>query len=147
MEEEKTTREEFVHWNRAALSFISQKTKAEWLVQGDANTRYFHSVLKKNYYQKRIYTITSAEGDVITDYLHVANHFQDYYICILGTVKPREGQISSNIIAEEEVLTIEQQLNLLREVTAEEIKEVVWSIPIHKSPGSDRYGSGFYRKA
>lgn len=38
-------------------------------------------------------------------------------------------------------------MSLLREVTATEIRDAIWSIPIHKSPGADGYGSGFYKKA
>lgn len=45
------------------------------------------------------------------------------------------------------MLSLEKQLSLLREVTAEEVREVVWYIPMHKSPGPDGFGSGFYRHA
>lgn len=49
------------------------------------------------------------------------------------------------MIAKGPVLTVEQQLSLLKNVSSDEIKEALWSIPIEKSPGPDGFGSGFYQ--
>lgn len=64
-------RKEFLHWNRAAIRYMNQKLKYTWIVHGDTNTKFFHSLLKKQHYQKRVYTITSAQGEVITEYPRV----------------------------------------------------------------------------
>lgn len=66
---------------------------------------------------------------------------------MLRTASGTKGHVRYSIIAEGAVLFIDEQLSLLQEVTEEEIKHVVWSIPIHKSPGPDGFGSGFYRSA
>lgn len=71
--------------NKAAHDFMLQKTKDTWLVQGDANTKYFHDVLRQKHYKQRIYTVTIEEGAMITDYDQVINHFRAYYVSLLGS--------------------------------------------------------------
>lgn len=66
---------------------------------------------------------------------------------MLGITSPSKRQIQQAVIDEGRVLTIDQQLMLLQMVTEEEIKEALWSIPVHKSPGPDGFGSSFYRQA
>lgn len=66
---------------------------------------------------------------------------------MLGVASTSKGQIQAAVIAEGAALSIDQQLMHLQPVTEAEIKEAIWSIPTHKSPGVDSYGSGFYRQA
>lgn len=72
-------------------------------------------------------------------------HFHGYYKRLLGTTDTPEQLIQPEVMVEGPVLTIEQQLALLGTVTPDEIKAVVWSIPMEKSAGPDGFGSGFYR--
>ncbi|MDV3201137.1 MAG: hypothetical protein Q8877_02995 [Sweet potato little leaf phytoplasma] len=44
-------------------------------------------------------------------------------------------------------LTTSQQLSLIRPVTEEEIRQTFMSMLSDKSPGTDGYGAGFYKKA
>lgn len=42
---------------------------------------------------------------------------------------------------------VEQQLHLVKPVSRTKIKAALWSIAEIKSPGSDGYGSGFFKQA
>lgn len=88
VELEQQCKKDFLFWNKAARSFILQKTKATWLVEGDANTRFFHATMRQRHYKQKIYTITTETGELITDYDGVLKHFQDYYQQMLGIADP-----------------------------------------------------------
>lgn len=93
--EEQEVRADFLKWSRAATSYMAQKTKVDWLQKGDANTKFFHSVLKKNHDHKRVYSITTETGQVITDYNKVIHHFREYYVQMLGTATSKEDRFNS----------------------------------------------------
>lgn len=78
--EEHDLRKDFVFWNRAALIYMNQKAKEQWVANGDGNTKYFHALLKKNNYHKHIYSVTTDAGEVINDYRQVVQHFCGYYV-------------------------------------------------------------------
>lgn len=67
---------EFLHWSRVAASIMSQRTKEEWLLRGDANTRLFHQSLRLHHYKSRIYRVTDASGTLIADPDQVKEHFR-----------------------------------------------------------------------
>ena len=62
-------------WQSRAESFYRKKTKVDWLNLGDQKDDYFYSRLKQRYHQNRIATITTPQGDVISDYPTVIDHF------------------------------------------------------------------------
>lgn len=76
-------KQDFLFWNKAALSYMHQKTKEEWILLGDANTKLFHSSLRRQQYHNRIYRLTDGTGTDITNYDQVLNHLSEYYIHLL----------------------------------------------------------------
>lgn len=140
-------KDDFLTWSRATISLMNQRTKENWLLQGDANTKLFHQSLQRLHYKNRIYSVTSAEGDVITEYQQIHEHFRHYYIFLLGAAIQTDMTLDPLVINEGPVLNVDQQLLLLSEVKDEMIRTVLWSIPEEKSPGPDGYGSGFYKAA
>lgn len=39
-------RAQLVHWSKASLSYMAQKAKDDWIVNGDKNTSFFHVVMR-----------------------------------------------------------------------------------------------------
>lgn len=140
-------KEDFQHWSRAAISLMNQRTRENWLLHGDANTKVFHQSLQRQHYQNQIYSITDQEGNIITNYKEVKEHFRDYYINLVGKVTPTDHGIDPLVVAEGRVLDVEQQLQLITEVTDDMIRQALWSIPEDKIPGPYGYGSCFYKAA
>lgn len=144
---EREVKADFVFWNQAAHSYMRQKTKDDWLVLGDANTKYFHDAMRQRHYKQRIYSVATDSGLVLTDYDQVVEHFRAYYENLLGGVSSQHTRLQQEVIDEGPVLTLAQQLSLLSPVSETEIKDAFWSIPIDKSPGPDGLNSGFFREA
>lgn len=122
--------------------FWKQRAKTFWLREGDQNTRFFHqfaSTRKRNNVLHRIKDNTGAWQetnagirDVIVDY------FSQLFIATV-----REGKLTER----EKVQQVEESDNedLIRGITAAEVKEATFSMHPDKSPGPDGLNPGFFQ--
>ncbi|GKC41519.1 sodium/hydrogen exchanger 6 [Tanacetum coccineum] len=100
--------------------FLKQKAKIEWLKVDDSNTAYFHKTVKSKCDKNRIEMFLKAEG--------VNNPLDDHdlYIRSLDNAKADF---------------------MVRNVTNEEIKSVIFSMGDDKAPGPDGFTAAFFKKA
>ncbi|GJX77443.1 RNA-directed DNA polymerase, eukaryota [Tanacetum coccineum] len=121
---------------------VAQKVKIKWSIEGDENSRFFHGMLNKKRNQQAIRGILK-DGTWIDDPKAVKDefllHFQERFDrptlnrLILGMDFPNK-------------VTVEQLIDLERDVSKEEIKRAVWDCGSDKSPGPDGFTFGFYRR-
>ncbi|MCI21173.1 cysteine-rich receptor-like protein kinase, partial [Trifolium medium] len=118
-----------------------QQSRSLWLKEGDANTKYFHSVMAS---RRRGNAISSIQVDGVTlegvqpirqaVFSHFASHFQ------ASTVE-RHGvenlQFSS--------LTQAEGGSLTKPFSIEEVKAAMWDCDSYKSPGPDGIKFGFIK--
>nr|GEU45232.1 RNA-directed DNA polymerase, eukaryota [Tanacetum cinerariifolium] len=94
----------------------AKKSKVRWAIEGDKNTKFFHGILNSKCSQLAICE-TFVDGEWIIDSLAVKN-----------------------------MLSLEQQADLKRNVSNEEIKSAVWDCGTIKSPGPDDFTFEFFRR-
>ncbi|XP_074277561.1 uncharacterized protein LOC141601195 [Silene latifolia] len=127
-------------------SFLLQKSKATWLRDGDNNTKFFHSVIRGRQSLNRVIRIADEHGTVCTDPNLIQQAFLKFYHNLLGKAT-RVNPVNVSVVQRGAVCTPEHWDILLQPVSNQEIKEAVFSIPIHKAPGPDGYSSVFFRDA
>ncbi|GJT13945.1 RNA-directed DNA polymerase, eukaryota, reverse transcriptase zinc-binding domain protein [Tanacetum coccineum] len=124
---------------------LRQKTKIQWLKDGDQNSAYFHNSLKGRMFRSRIEVVYDSEGHKYEgDY--IAPKFVDHFSKFLGT--------------EDEVFPIEDPDSLfinkldaqcvdymVRPVLDDEIKFSMFSIEDDKAASLDGYTSKFFKTA
>ncbi|GJV55335.1 RNA-directed DNA polymerase, eukaryota [Tanacetum coccineum] len=120
---------------------MAQKAKIRWCIEGDENSSFFHGMLNKRRSQLSIRGIL-VDGVWLQDpsivmkefYLHFSKRFAkpDSYRAHLNMEYPI-------------TLSPEQQSDLERVVSKEELKKAVWDCGTDKSPGPDGFTFGFYR--
>ncbi|CAA7053054.1 unnamed protein product [Microthlaspi erraticum] len=121
MEEENVA---FKRWENVASieeKYLKQKSKLHWLKVGDRNNKYFHKGVAERVAQNTIREIKSRDD------------FEGLTIASLEEIVPRCRE--------------EDHDRFIREVTDDEIKKVLFSMPNDKSQGPDGYTSEFFRKA
>ncbi|GKA53955.1 hypothetical protein Tco_0752904 [Tanacetum coccineum] len=116
------------------------KSKAE-----DKNSSFFHKVIKGRRSGNRVATIYDEEGnyfegdDVLKQFV---NHFQKF----LGM-----PSICSDIVMTDDlfcnVLTPEEAVWMVRNVTDDEVKDAMFDIRDNRALGPDGYTSMFFKKA
>ncbi|GJY60420.1 RNA-directed DNA polymerase, eukaryota, reverse transcriptase zinc-binding domain protein [Tanacetum coccineum] len=127
------------------LKLLHQKAKVKWLLEGDKNTAYFHSVLKSRKHKSRIESICDDAGsrywgdDVAKQF---AKNFQDF-LGMERQVTPFDqlGDIVQLKLPEDDAI------DMISEVFEKEIKDAMFDIDSSKASGPDGYSSCFFKKA
>nr|GEX70849.1 RNA-directed DNA polymerase, eukaryota, reverse transcriptase zinc-binding domain protein [Tanacetum cinerariifolium] len=120
----------------------AQKAKIKWVIEGDENSKYYHGVINKKRNQRSIRGIL-VEGTWIdspslvkSEFLwHFKNRFE----------QPDSNRLHMNMRFSNTLSSVQVD-DLECQVSKEEIKKAVWDCGIDKSPGSDGFTFGFYRR-
>ncbi|XP_074297744.1 uncharacterized protein LOC141628511 [Silene latifolia] len=127
-------------------SFLTQKAKIQWSIEGDLNTSYFHHVIKKRNMFNEVFQIEDHHGVVCNEGDSIQAAFLEYYQELLGT--QTEVACVNQTVVRMGNCCIEEHLAILaKPVTANEVKHSILSIPKDKAPVPDGYNSQFYRDA
>ncbi|KAH0645163.1 hypothetical protein KY284_033047 [Solanum tuberosum] len=124
MEENKLSQEARL-LEKAKFQFLRQKSKMQWLKEGDQNTKFFHNYLKARRSNNRIFTIKDTNGR--------------------STHRLTIKHVCTDIIQQGTLVNEAQRDELTREFAKEEVKQALWAIDGNKSPGLDGYGSKFFK--
>ncbi|GJW84381.1 sodium/hydrogen exchanger 6, partial [Tanacetum coccineum] len=124
--------------------FLSQKAKVDWLQLGDANTAYFHKVVKSQATRNRIDSVTTNEGACV-DGEQVPVAFIDHYTAFLGQQGVPSYFDTNDLFWKQ--LTTDTANHMVRDVTDKEIREAIFSMGDNKAPGPDGYSAAFFKEA
>lgn len=80
-----------------------------------------------------------------TDPEVVASIFVDYYEELLGRKCESGCAAHKGVLQNGPILSVAQQVKLLRPYTTKDAETVMFEIDSNKSPGPDGYGSGFFK--
>nr|GEX98194.1 hypothetical protein [Tanacetum cinerariifolium] len=126
-------------------SLLCQKSKVEWLREGDRNTTCFHKTIKERVHRGRIMTIRNEEGvrfenkDVA---YQIVKHFKEF----LG-----KSSIVQDLTYMSEIfinkLNPEEAERMVRPISESEIKNAMFEIKDSKASSPDCYTSRFYKSA
>lgn len=83
-------------------------------------------------------TITGEMDTIIRD-------FYEFYQNLFGRAVPRD-RVDAGIFGEGHVLSLEDQLALVAEISGQEIKEAIFGIGNEKAPGPDDFPAGSFKK-
>ncbi|XP_074305820.1 uncharacterized protein LOC141641042 [Silene latifolia] len=111
-------------------SFQIQKAKVQWSLKGDLNTSYFHHIIKNRMMLNKVFQIEDNDGMICTEGSHT-----------------HTDEVNVNVVRKRACCNENHWDILARSVTAEEVKNSIFSIPKSKSPGPDGYTSQFFRDA
>jgi hypothetical protein len=127
--------------SRLQASITWQQSRSRWLKEGDANSKYFHSMLAS---RRRGNTISSVQVDGTTlegvhpirqaVFSHFANHFK-----VSSMVRPGVENLRFNR------LSVAEGSSLIRPSFEAEVRAAVWDCDSFKSPGPDGVNFGFFK--
>ncbi|WMV46809.1 hypothetical protein MTR67_040194 [Solanum verrucosum] len=144
-EQEKQKCQRFRKSSYLAEAFLQQRSKANWIKLGDDNTRYFYSIINHKRLQLATNQIRDKEGKMQTENTSIAKMFVEYYEELLGKKERYRIKVFCSFLKNGHMLTIPQQLELIRSYVEKKVKQAMFSIDVNKSLGPNGYGSGFFR--
>ncbi|XP_062080861.1 uncharacterized protein LOC133785656 [Humulus lupulus] len=136
---------EFKKKEKIYASYLYQKSKIDWLHFGDDNSSVFYASMKKRKIANRILSFVTEGGRIEDNYPKVINHFVQYFQTFLGYSSKASGNVDSSTIALGPILNFEDQLEMIKPFSCQDVKAAMFSISSIKSPGPDGFGAGFFK--
>ena len=139
-------------WQKLAYieeEVFKQKSKMHWLEVGDRNNKFFHNAAKIREVMNAIREVVCPDGSIATTEEDIKKEAKRFFSELL-THRPLDYEIPS-VESLQDLLQFrcseEDCDNLIRDVSAEEVKEVIFKMPSNKSPGPDGYTVEFFKAA
>ncbi|GJV37057.1 sodium/hydrogen exchanger 6 [Tanacetum coccineum] len=124
--------------------FLKQKAKIEWLKADDSNTAYFHKIVKSKCTRNRIKMVSDASNNLY-DGNQVPDAFVNHYNQFLGaegvTIPLDDHDLFTRVLDDAKADF------MVREVSNDEVKSVIFSMGDDRAPGPDGFTAAFFKKA
>lgn len=135
------------HWAAVEESFLRQKSRITWLLNGDQNTLFFFKIVQSRASFNMIRRLVLPSGETITDPKQIkataVTHFEEFLqqspVLIDAATAPDLSELLDFRCPEHTA-----QL-LTHPISEAEIRNVLFSMPSSKAPGPDGFPAEFYR--
>lgn len=148
-QEERDLNQKWVFLRQIEECFFRQKSRINWLREGDLNTTYFFRICQVRASYNAIRSFMTVTGTLITDPYEMSQHAINHFQAVLGPVSNHQPLIHSSITWFQQLSNFSvssQQAQLMGSLpTATEIKRLFFKLNPNKSPGPDGLTSGFFR--
>ena len=121
-----------------------QRSHARWLLHGDLNTSYFHKIANG---RKRKNTLHSLDdnGTLVEGTDKLLKLATAYYKSLFGPAPGNFFTLCPNLWSRDEVLSEEDNIDLTRPFSVEEVKTALFSMNTNRAPGPDNIPTEFYQ--
>ena len=119
-----------------------QRSRDRNIKEGDNNTTYFHALANQRNRKKRITVLEGPNGQV-TDTQDMLTLATKFYKDLFGFETSLDVSLGDNFWAEEEKVTLEENLIFQFPFSEEEIKEAVFGSYVDGAPGPDGFSFMF----
>ncbi|XP_074305914.1 uncharacterized protein LOC141641139 [Silene latifolia] len=105
---------------KARMDFLKQKAKMKWMTDGDDNSAFFHSSIKRRRARNTVYQIKDIRGVLCTTPDSIKSAFEEFYVSLLGDSKP-VSPVKVNIVKQGKCLSQQHIELLLAPVSFQEV--------------------------
>ncbi|XP_048624100.1 uncharacterized protein LOC106453611 [Brassica napus] len=141
-------------WNFLRLieeCYFKQRSRINWLKEGDQNTSYFFRIVQTRLNYNTIRSFVLISGIILTDPLDMSSHAVRHFSNILGPMPPMRVNMVSTVQWFQSLSLFRCDQNQCVQMTTiptvEEITRVMHKLNSNKVPGPDGLTSGFYKSA
>jgi hypothetical protein len=120
------------------------RSKARWIAEGEKITKYFCSLEKRHYVNKRMVTLQNKDGKILKENDEIRSEVFDFFNKLYKKRSLEKNEISK-LISEWPKLTESQTQQLDGFITLEEASHCLKNMKNDKSPGSDGFPAEFFK--
>lgn len=147
LEKEKRLRKELNKWSLVKESICKQKSRIQWLKQGDANTVFFFASMQVRRIQNQINMLIQENGTTV-----LGNQRQSQRKLYISTRDYQDKttsicQLQAQKYSKKAQSLTKQQLNLIKPLIAEEVKQALKSTRDSKTLEEDGFNAFFFKQA
>ncbi|CAM8914180.1 unnamed protein product [Rhodiola kirilowii] len=147
VDRERRISDELDQWLVREETLWMQRSRVLWMEHGDRNTKYFHAKASQRRQKNWITQLKDSQGFLQEGEENIMRIVEDYFSNIFRTSISRNVEVLDAELGDVTAcITNDMNVNLLREVTEDEIKMAVFSLGPLKAPGIDGFPAVFYQK-
>jgi len=121
-----------------------QKSRVQWLKEGERNTKFFHRAMTHRRYINRITQLEDDQGAPIRDHEKIAEALNSFYQDLLTETNMNKEEAIQKVTQHiPKLITSEQNRALVRPITQSEVDSAVKEMPPSKAPGLDGFTTDF----
>lgn len=129
----------------AEEKLLRQKSRIQWLKEGDRNSGYFHNQIKNRWNQNKVLAIVNSEWQLHTNLKDIQNIAVNHFRSMLGAgprgICPNLQNFSLPLVSS---ISPQQAASIERDISDEEILATLKSMKKNKSPGPDGFNVNFF---
>lgn len=136
---------QYFNLRNAEEAFYRQKSRVQWINLGDKNTQFFCRVVKAKRAKSTIKVLFAEDGEKLTDIQDIQYEVVEFYKTLLGSANSNISGGSVELLQSilHTFLNFDGQHELIKPITAEEIKATMFSLNGNKAPRPDGHTSEF----
>jgi hypothetical protein len=134
-----------MHLYAAEEAYWQKRGGEKWVLEGDANTAFFHSVANGRR-RKKIITSLQEGGVVVEGVEEIKKVVTEYYKKLFGSVPAPDIHLSEDVWPEGRKISSAENEALTADFSDEEIEETIKELKNNTAPGPDGMPVAFYKE-
>ncbi|GLT57157.1 hypothetical protein SLA2020_301450 [Shorea laevis] len=122
------------------------KSRTDWIMDGDKNSRFFHITTMKHRSHNRIHGLKNPRGEWITNPMELNTLVTNYFSTLFSSSTAHSYHDSYTLIHSITSQPLDPSDSLVMLPSLPEIRKAVWSMKAFKAPGPDGTHPFFYQK-
>jgi hypothetical protein len=122
-----------------------QHGRQQWILQGDANTKFFHAFANGRKRKCAIHSLSSDQG-VVTEKDAIQELIYTFYRNLMGAEEPKLLSIRPGLWSPQQMVSSHENDDLMRTFIAEELDAVLHETKTDTAPGPNGLPVLFYKK-
>jgi hypothetical protein len=110
-----------------------QRSKAQFILEGDSNTRYFHGIVNGRHKKKRIQSLVQDEG-LIEGHEQLKSYITNYYKGLIGPPEGSSFSLDETQTADIPQVSLEENSLLTAPYSEDEINRAIFLMEHSKAP-------------
>jgi hypothetical protein len=123
-----------------------QRGRQQWLLQGDANTKFFHAFANGRKRKCAIHTLSSESGFLVSEPAAIQSLIYEFYQGLMGSEEEKVLSLSSDLWVGDKLVSPQENDDLMRSFTAEELDWILKDTKSDTAPGPDGLPVIFFKK-
>eukprot|EP00253_Pinus_taeda_P007744 PITA_07744 len=146
LEQEKVLSQQWHNRCAQEETLWKQKSRIQWLKEGEMNTKFFHRSALDCRSSNRILELKNDTGEILKNHNEIYALLSDHFKSIAQEPHiNRKEAIKELTEAIPKIITANQNWSLCRKISLEETEESIKSMPNDKAPGPDGFTINFYK--
>jgi hypothetical protein len=121
-----------------------QRSRVQWLAEGDKNTRFFHLRASQRKRRNKISQLRKSDGEITDDPIAMASATNEFYRDLYRS----EGTEEMEVVLDSVPVRVTREMNegLVSTITNQEVRDALFQMFPTKAPGPDGLPAHFFQR-